>query len=103
MRRDDVESNAPPAVPRARARAVSPRFAASRCRGEFDPGRGYVKDGQGSVVAEMNKEGAIKDNAGQQIGKAEGFKFAQMATMAAYFLLVDKEMLRTRGLGLGRH
>jgi len=70
--------------------------------GDFDPGRGYIKDGQGSVVAELNKEGVIKDNAGQSIGVVEGFSYSKITTIAAYFLLVDKELLRGRGY-VGRH
>ena len=66
--------------------------------GEFDPGRGYVKDAQGSVVAELNKEGTIKDNAGQTIGIVEGFTYSKMVTMAAYFLLVDRELTHGRGV-----
>ena len=62
--------------------------------GEFDAGRGYVKDVSGSVIAELNKEGEIKDNAGQSIGKVEGFSYDRLTTMAAYFLLVDRDLLR---------
>ena len=58
--------------------------------GEYDPGRGYVKDKMGSVIAELNKEGVVKDNAGQSIGVVEGFSYDQIAILAAYFLLVDK-------------
>ena len=61
--------------------------------GSFDLGRGCVKDAQGSVVAELNKEGTIKDNAGQSIGAVEGFSYDCMTTLAAYFLLVDTDLL----------
>ena len=64
--------------------------------GEYDPGRGYIKDAQGSVVAELNKEGVIKDNAGQSIGKVEGFAYEHMNLMAAYLLLVDNALLQGR-------
>ena len=62
--------------------------------GEFDPGRGYVKDALGSVVAELTKEGTITDNGGQSIGKIENFSYAHIATLAAYFLLVDPKLVR---------
>lgn len=62
--------------------------------GEFDPGRGYVKDALGSVVAELTKEGTITDNGGQSIGKIENFNYANIATLAAYFLLVDPKLVR---------
>ena len=44
-------------------------------------------------VAELNKEGTIKDNAGQSIGAVEGFSYDCMTTLAAYFLLVDSDVL----------
>ena len=43
-------------------------------------------------VAELNKEGVIKDNRGQSVGVVEGFTFIKMTTMAAYFLLVDRDL-----------
>ena len=64
--------------------------------GEFDPGRGYVKDALGSVVAELSKEGTITDNGGQSIGKIENFSYVHIATLAAYFLLVDPKLVRGR-------
>lgn len=64
--------------------------------GEFDPGRGYVKDSMGSVIAELTKEGTITDNGGQSIGRIEGFSYSHMATLAAYFLLVDPKLTRGR-------
>ena len=71
--------------------------------GEFDPGRGYVKDAQGSVIAEISKEGSIKNNAGQGVGVFEGFSYELMPTIAAYFLLVDPSFLTSRhGIGVAR-
>lgn len=70
--------------------------------GEYDPGRGYIKDAQGSVIAELNKEGTITDNGGQSIGVIEGFRFASMAQLAAYFLIVDPGFVRSRGVSYAR-
>ena len=60
-----------------------------KCIGEFDQGRGYVKDKQGSVVAEISKEGQVIGNGSQTAGVVQGFTFDQMHTIAAYVLLVD--------------
>ena len=69
--------------------------------GEFDLGRGYIKDSQGSVVAELSKEGTVKNNAGQGVGVVEGFSFEKMPTLAAYFLIVDPTFLVSyRGMGI---
>jgi hypothetical protein len=65
--------------------------------GEFDLGRGYIKDNFGSVVAELTKDGIITDNGGQTIGVVEGFSFSEVPTMAAYFLIVDPGFVRSRG------
>ena len=62
--------------------------------GEFDRGRGYVKDAMGSVVAEVNKEGIITGNGGQTAGIAEGFSYEAMMTLSAYILLVDEAFVR---------
>ena len=71
--------------------------------GEFDSGRGYIKDAQGSVIAEISKEGSIKNNAGQGVGVFEGFSYELMPTIAAYFLLVDPSFLTSRhGIGVAR-
>ena len=67
--------------------------------GEFDPGRGYIKDSQGSVIAEFSKEGKLTNNSGQGIGAVEGFSYSHVATLAAYFLLVDPAYLRSSKLG----
>ena len=40
--------------------------------GEFDMGRGFIKDAQGSVVAEIAKEGGVTGNRGQTVGNVEG-------------------------------
>ena len=63
--------------------------------GDFDSGRGFVKDAQGSVVAEISKEGHVTNNGGQGIGAIDGFSFALIGTLAAYFLLVDPAFVRT--------
>ena len=62
--------------------------------GSFDSGRGYIKDAQGSVVAELSKEGSITNNAGRGIGTIEGFEFVKIGTLAAYFLIVDRAFCR---------
>ena len=63
--------------------------------GEFDPGRGYVKDAHGSVVAEISALGTITNNAGQSIGKAQGFDRGKLSTLAAYLLIVDLALVTT--------
>ena len=62
--------------------------------GEFDSGRGTIKDPNGSVVVEISKSGAAVNNAGRSFCVVEGFDFGQMATVAAYFLLVDRKFAR---------
>jgi len=62
--------------------------------GEFDTGRGYVKNAQGSVIAEVNKEGAVTGNGGQTAGTVQGFTFDAMMKVAAYVLLVDPEFIK---------
>lgn len=66
--------------------------------GEYDQGRGYIKDASGSVVAELNKEGVIQDNGGQSIGFIEGFTYHKVPILAAYFLIVDPSYVRSRGV-----
>ena len=67
--------------------------------GEFDTGRGYIKDAQGSVVAEVSKEGAVKNNAGQGVGTVDNFHYGALPTLAAYFLLVDPSFLAAAKYG----
>lgn len=57
--------------------------------GEFDQGRGYIKNAHGSVTAEVTKEGTITGNGQQTAGFVQGFTFQGMVTIAAYVLLVD--------------
>lgn len=57
--------------------------------GEYDLGRGYIKDPQGSVVAELTKEGVVTGNRSQTVGRVEGFKYEHMMRLAAYIFLVD--------------
>ncbi len=75
--------------------------AADQMVGEFDLGRGYIKDGQGSVIAEIGKEGFLTNNSGQGVGRVEGFAFRHVPTLAAYFLLVDPTFLRASVRGYG--
>jgi len=71
--------------------------------GEFDLGRGYIKDNQGSVIAEITKEGSLTNNSGQGVGCIDGFLFSNVTTLAAYFLLVDPSFVRTSSKGFGTH
>ena len=71
--------------------------------GEFDQGKGYVKDAQGSVIAELSKEGTITNNGGQSVGTIEGFSYAHMPTLAAYFLIVDPAFFRQFGPMSGKY
>lgn len=57
--------------------------------GEVDPGRGYVKNAQGSVVAEVSREGVVSGNSQRTAGYIQGFAFDRMYQLAAYVLLVD--------------
>jgi len=61
--------------------------------GEFDQGRGYVKNPQGSVIAEITKEGSVKGNKSQTAGTIQGFRFEHMVQVAAYVLLVDPDFV----------
>ena len=58
--------------------------------GEYDQGRGLVKDLMGSVLAEVNAEGVVRGNANMTAGYLEGFSFVQVPTFAAYVLLHDR-------------
>ena len=62
--------------------------------GEFDMGRGYIKDEHGSVVAEIAKTGTITGNRGQTVGVAEGFRYETLPRFAAYICLVDKAYVK---------
>ena len=62
--------------------------------GEFDAGLATVKDALGSVIAELDREGGLKDNSGRTVAKVEGFSYSQLSTMAAYVLLVDRDIVR---------
>ena len=57
--------------------------------GEYDMGKGYIKDPQGSVIAELSKEGNVTGNRGQTVGKVEGFAYEHIPKLAAYICLVD--------------
>ena len=57
--------------------------------GEVDPGRGYVRNAQGSVVAEVSREGVVSGNSQRTAGYIQGFAFDRMYQLAAYVLLVD--------------
>jgi len=61
--------------------------------GEYDQGRGYVKNSQGSVIAEVSKEGFVTGNGGQTAGKVDGFAYDLMTQIAAYILLVDPDFV----------
>ena len=67
---------------------------AEKVIGEFDPGRGYVKDAHGSIMAEISVLGTITNNAGQSIGKVQGFDRGKLPTLAAYFLIVDPVLVK---------
>ena len=77
-----------PALPPTR-RARAPRGHAQvinrddEALGEFDSGRGYVKNATGSVVAEINKEGVVSGNHGMTVGAVEGCAAAAAAAAAA--------------------
>ncbi|KAL1521767.1 hypothetical protein AB1Y20_021421 [Prymnesium parvum] len=62
--------------------------------GEYDLGKGYVKDPQGSVIAELSKEGYITGNRGQTAGRVEGFSYDQIPKLAAYMCLVDMAFVK---------
>mmetsp|Transcript_46735 Transcript_46735/g.77361 ORF Transcript_46735/g.77361 Transcript_46735/m.77361 type:complete len:610 (+) Transcript_46735:86-1915(+) len=64
-----------------------------QCIGEFDQGRGYVKNPQGSVIAEISKEGVVSGNGGMTAGYIQGFSFESMYKVAAYILLVDPDFV----------
>jgi len=57
--------------------------------GEYDLGKGYIKDPQGSVIAELSKEGYVTGNRGQTVGRVEGFGYEMVPKLAAYVCLVD--------------
>lgn len=57
---------------------------------QFDQGRGYVRDPGGSVIAEINKSGSVKGNAGRTAGCIEGFRYDRIRHLAAYLILIDK-------------
>ena len=61
--------------------------------GAFDAGRGLVRDPSGSVVAALSRGGALTDHAGQSVGVVDGFGYDRMATIAAYLLLLDRQLL----------
>ena len=66
--------------------------------GEFDAGRGFVRDTQGSVVAEVTRNGSrVTNNAMMTVGSIDGFGFGHMATVAAYLLLLDRAYLAPAG------
>ncbi len=48
-----------------------------------------MRDAAGSVIAEMNKSGNVKGNAGKTAGCIEGFEYDRIRHVAAYLLLVD--------------
>ena len=66
--------------------------------GEFDPGRGYIKDPHGSVIAELSKDGVLINNGGVTLGRFEGFSYDQLNVVAAYILLVDPGCIRGAGV-----
>ena len=66
--------------------------------GEFDPGRGYIKDPNGSVIAELSKDGVLINNGGLTLGRFEGFSYEQLTTVAAYILLVDRSCVKGSGV-----
>jgi len=57
--------------------------------GEVDIGHGYVRNAQGSVVAEVSKDGSVSGNGQRTAGYVQGFTFEAMPRLAAYVLLVD--------------
>ena len=57
--------------------------------GAYDVGRGLVRDGGGSTIAEVSKEGVVLGNSQMQAGWVEGFTYDAMQTLAAYLHLVD--------------
>ena len=57
--------------------------------GAYDVGRGLVRDGGGSTIAEVSKEGVVLGNSQMQAGWVEGFTYDTMQTLAAYLHLVD--------------
>ena len=57
--------------------------------GAYDVGRGLVRDGGGSTIAEASKEGVVLGNSQMQAGWVEGFTYDTMQTLAAYLHLVD--------------
>lgn len=61
--------------------------------GEVDQGRGYVKNAQGSVVAEVTREGVVSGNGQRTAGYVQGFTFDRMYLIAAYVLLVDSDFV----------
>jgi hypothetical protein len=61
--------------------------------GEVDQGRGYVRNAQGSVVAEVTREGVVSGNGQRTAGYVQGFSFDSMHLLAAYVLLVDSDFV----------
>ena len=85
------------AVPQSRSFTLCSHLCAHLCSrlqvvGEFDQGRGYIKDAKGSVVAEITKEGVLSGNAQTTAGFVQGFTFQSMVTVAAYILLIDPKL-----------
>jgi hypothetical protein len=58
-----------------------------------DQGRGYVKNAQGSVVAEVTREGVVSGNGQRTAGYVQGFTFDRMYIIAAYVMLVDSDFV----------
>ena len=61
--------------------------------GEVDQGRGYVKNSQGSVIAEVTREGIVSGNGQRTAGYLQGFTYDNMYQIAAYVLLVDSDFV----------
>lgn len=62
--------------------------------GEYDMGKGYIKNSQGSVIAELSKGGLVMGNRGQTVGRIEGFSFEKMPILAAFIILVDMDYVK---------
>ncbi len=62
--------------------------------GEYDAGRGFVKNKLGSVIAEISKDGSVTGNGQRLAGAIEGFKYECMDKVAAYVHLVDPDYVK---------
>jgi len=61
--------------------------------GEIDLGRAYIKNTNGSTIAELDNTGSVTGHAGTFLGQFEGFTYHQMKVIGLYLFLVDPGML----------